>query len=95
MGAKKRRTFLRGTVEDDLNFFWTNYFCVTIVLTSKQSRYLASLGREEATFSGPDSLCGLYVCIPNNPKCVTSYVRAAHENLQIYSNLTFLRSIWP
>ena len=59
MGAKKSRTFLRGTVQDDSNFFGTNYFCVTQVLTSKQSRYLASLGREEVTFSGPDSLCGL------------------------------------
>ena len=68
MGAKKSRTFLRGTVQDDSNFFGTNYFCVTQVLTSKQSRYLASLGREEVTFSGPDSLCGLYVCIPKQSK---------------------------
>ena len=49
----------RGTVEDDSNFFGTNSFCVTQVLRCNLSRYLASLGREEVTFSGPDSLCGL------------------------------------
>ena len=99
MGAKKSRTFLRGTVQDDSNFFGTNYFCVTQVLTSKQSRYLASLGREEVTFSGPDSLCGLYVCIPKQSKmwhwlCQSSTWKSTnlleYDLFEVYLVITYL-----
>ena len=99
MGAKKSSTymsFLRGTVEDDSNFFGTNYFCVTQVLTSKLSRYLASLRREKSLFqvltaSVDSRTMSVY---QKNPKCDAGYARAAHESQQIYSNMTFLRSIW-